>query len=220
MWNKRHPSCLRKNTKKQEGRNRAKMGFIFVISGPSGSGKTTLAKKVIKQPQLRNRLIKPVSFTTRPKRPGERHGRDYIFISASDFRMLIKEKKILEHTRYLGYDYGTSCDVLEQSVRKGLSLILCLDIKGALFIKRAYLDRAITIFVKPPSLAIAKSRILARSKKTRSKDADKRIQLAGKEMDYTQYYDYCLLNDNLNSATREISNIIQQALKMRALKNS
>jgi guanylate kinase len=184
-------------------------GFVFVISGPSGSGKTTLAKKILKQSRLRGRLIKSVSFTTRPRRPGEKQGRDYFFVSAGQFQRLLKAKKILEHTHYLGYDYGTPRHFIEQAIRKGLHIILCLDIKGAFFVKRAFPERTITIFVKPPSLDIAERRILNRCAKTGTKEVNRRIQLASKELDYANRYDYCLINDNLNKAIREVVRIVQ-----------
>jgi len=153
-------------------------GFVFVISGPSGSGKTTLAKEILKQPQLKDQFTKSVSFTTRPKRPRERQGRDYFFVSKKEFQSLLGAKKILEHTHYLGYDYGTPRDFLKQAIRKGQHVILCLDIRGASFVKRAFPQRTITIFVKPPSLSIAKQRILNRCTKTNPKEAARRIRLA------------------------------------------
>ena len=188
---------------------RKKAGFIFVISGPSGSGKTTLAKKILKQPQFKDKFIKSISFTTRPKRPRERERRDYLFVSVKEFKRLLKAKKILEHTCYLGYDYGTPRALLEQARKKGLHVILCLDIRGTSFVKRAYPDRAITIFVKPPSLKITKERILARWQGTNLKELNQRLQLASKELDYANHYDYCLVNDNLNQAVKEVQRIIK-----------
>ncbi len=193
--------------------NKTNKGFIFVISGPSGSGKTTLAKKVLKQLQLKDRFIRSVSFTTRPKRPGERQGRDYLFVSTEEFQRLLKAKKILEHTCYLGYDYGTPRALLEQAERKGSHIILCLDIKGASFLKRAYPDRTITIFLKPPSLSITKERILGRFAGTKPEELNRRLRLASKELNNTGCFDYCLVNDNLNKATGEVKGIIQRALR-------
>jgi guanylate kinase len=187
-----------------------KKGLIFVISGPSGSGKTTLAKRLLKQPQLKHSLVKPASFTTRPKRHGERQGRDYLFVSDKEFQRLLKAKKILEHTRYLGYDYGTPRDLIERTVKKGLHVVLCLDIRGAQFIKREYPDRAITIFVKPPSLGIAKKRILTRSKKAIPQEIKERIELASKGLGYVKHYDYCLVNDDLNRAVKEAREVVQK----------
>ena len=192
--------------------DKPKKGLIFVISGPSGSGKTTLAHNILKKLKSKHKFTKSISFTTRPRRKGERQGEDYIFISAREFQKRLKAKKILEHTRYLGYDYGTPRDFLEQALRKGSNIILCLDIRGALFIKKTYPHRAITIFVMPPSLGIAKKRILSRSAQTQPGEINKRIQLANKELGYANQYDYCLINDNLNKAIKELVSIIQQVL--------
>ncbi|MFH1577526.1 MAG: guanylate kinase [Candidatus Omnitrophota bacterium] len=190
-------------------RDKVKKGFIFVISGPSGSGKTTIAKRLLQQPQLKGKLIKPASFTTRPKRQGERQGRDYFFVSKTEFQGLLKAKKILEQTRYLSYDYGTSRSAVQRAIKNGLHAILCLDIKGASFIKQTYPKRAITIFVKIPSLSVAKQRILSRSNKTTAEEVRRRMQLAKKELTHVKRYNYCLLNDNLNKAIREAREIIQ-----------
>lgn len=183
-------------------------GLIFVISGPSGSGKTTLAKRLLKQARLKGRLVKPASFTTRHKRHGERQGRDYFFVSKKEFRDLLRAKKILEHTRYLGYDYGTPCDSIERAIKRGLHVVLCLDVRGARFIKRQYPRRVVTIFVRPPSLRIARKRMVARSKKTLTREIKERIGLAGKELAYAQHYDYCLVNDDLNRAVKQAKGIV------------
>jgi guanylate kinase len=190
-------------------RHKARKGLIFVISGPSGSGKTTLAQEILKQPKLKSKFIKSVSFTTRSRRSGEKQGRSYIFVSPEEFQRLIKTKKILEHTRYLGYDYGTPRSLLEKAIKRGSHIVLCLDIKGAMFLKKRYPGRTITIFVKPPSLNIAKKRILARTITTQPEELNKRLQLACTELDYIDKYDYCLINDNLDRAVKKVEKIIQ-----------
>ena len=184
-------------------------GFIFVLVGPSGSGKTTLAKKILQAPGLKHQLIKPASFTTRPKRPGERNGRDYIFVSAGKFQALLRQKKVLEHTRYLGYDYATPRTLARQAKARAAHRILCLDIKGALFVKRAYPARAIIIFIKPPSLRIAKERIVGRSARTSLNELKQRMRLARREIGFAKQCDYCLVNNNLNKAGREIERVIK-----------
>ncbi len=213
MRDKANPLRPRRPTGTNKKRpKRIKEGLIFVISGPSGSGKTTLAKKILKQPQLKYKFLKSVSFTTRPKRPGERRGRDYLFVSTKEFQRLLKAKKILEHTCYLGYDYGTPRELLEQAIKKGLHIILCLDTRGASFLKRTYPDRTITIFIKLPSLSVAKKRILGRWAKIKPDELNRRLQLASKELGYTNRYDYCIVNDNLNQAVKEVVRIIQHVL--------
>ncbi len=190
----------------------AKPGLVFVLSGPSGSGKTTLAKQVLKCPQLKNKFVRSISFTTRPKRTGERQGRDYFFVSSAEFKQLLKTKKILEYTCYLGYDYGTSRSCLEQAIKRGRNIILCLDIKGASFVKEHYPHTAVTIFVKPPSLTEAKKRIFARSTKITPDEINSRIKLATKELSHSKRFDYCVINDDLKKSVKEVKGIIQWAI--------
>lgn len=183
-------------------------GLIFIISGPSGSGKTTLLKSLLKDRDLKHRLVKSVSLTSRPRRQGEKEGRDYFFLTPEEFQNKLKDRKILEHTNYLGYDYGTPADFLKRTLKKGLNLILCLDIKGASFIKKAYPKQTVLIFLKPPTLSIAKERILARTKKINSQEVIQRLRLANKELRYVNLYDYCLINDDLEKTKKELKRII------------
>jgi guanylate kinase len=192
-----------------------KRGKVFVISGPSGSGKTTLAEEALKAKELRRKLIKSVSYTTRPKRSGEKEGRHYFFITEQGFKQALKAKKILEWTRYLGYHYATPKDFFEGSLRRGKSIILCLDLKGALKIKRAYPQDTVTIFVVPPSLSVLGERIRKRCTKTKREEILKRIRLAEAELLSADKFDYCLLNKNLNKVAKELKAIILEKLKKR-----
>ncbi len=191
------------------GYGKRKKGFIFILSGPSGSGKTTLVREVLKCPQLRRKFIKSVSFTTRPRRRGERQGQSYFFVSPGEFQRLLKLKKILEHTHYLGYHYGTPRAIVEQAIKKGLHILLCLDVRGATFLKRRYPTRTVTIFIKPPSLSAAKVRILGRDIVAQPGELNRRLRLGKQELSYANKYDYCLINDNLKKAVREVKRIIQ-----------
>jgi guanylate kinase len=185
-----------------------KKGWIFVISGPSGSGKTTIATRIISLKGLRNRLIRPVSYTTRPMRSGERNGKDYVFVDIKQFRSLLQAKKILEWTKYLGYYYGTPKHFVERYLDRGKHLILCLDLKGALKIKRLYPDRTIMIFITAPSLSTLKQRILSRCHKTGQKEIVRRLQLARQELATINKYDYCLVNQDLKEVISNLKSII------------
>jgi guanylate kinase len=184
-----------------------KEGLIFVISGPSGSGKTTLAKNLFTVHFLKNKLVKSISLTTRPRRPGERDGRDYFFVTERQFKQKLKAKKILEWTRYLGYYYATPKDFVEKQISRGKSLVLCLDLKGALTIKRLYPKSTCTIYIKPPSLKVLRDRIEKRSR-AKEKDVPQRLKLAQTELLASQIYDYCLVNQDLNVAVRKLQDII------------
>ena len=185
-----------------------KQGLIFVISGPSGSGKTTILKRLLKIKVLKNRLVKSISFTTRPKRLGEREGKDYCFISEGEFRRKRRTEKLLEWTRYLGYYYATPKDFLVRQFAKDKHSILCLDRKGTLKIKRLYPKNTVTIFVMPPSLGALRERIEQRSRKTQKQEISRRINLAKKELQASRWYNYYVLNRDLRLAVRELKSII------------
>jgi guanylate kinase len=191
-----------------------KKGIIFVISGPSGSGKTTLAKNLLKALDLKDKLVKSVSFTTRPQRPGEVEGKDYFFINERQFRKEQKAKKILEWTRYLGYYYATSKDFIEKNLKVGSHILLCLDLKGALKIKRIYPGNTVTIFIIPPSLKVLRDRIRKRSHATREKEILLRIRLAKKELLAKHSYDHCIFNNELAAAVKGLKKIVLEKINL------
>jgi guanylate kinase len=187
-------------------------GLLFVISGPSGSGKTTVAGRLLASRQLRVKLRRSVSLTTRPKRPGEKDRRDYFFVSREEFRRQRKAKKILERTRYLGYDYATPRGFIDEQLKKGRNIVLCLDLKGVAAIRRLYPRQCVTIFVLPPSLDALRRRIKGRYLQTRAKELHSRLRLARQEMRLSQGFDYYLLNDNLERAVKELTGVVRQRL--------
>lgn len=184
-----------------------------MISGPSGSGKTTLLARVLKDKSLAQKIKRSISFTTRPRRSQEKDGRDYFFITPGEFKVRLGSKKILEWTRYLGYYYGTPRDFLERQLRQGKHLALCLDLKGALKIKRAYPQNTTLIFVLPPSVVELRQRIKKRCQHTTSTEIRRRLQLADAEIAAGGRYDYQLLNRNLSQATRKLIAIIRREMR-------
>lgn len=183
-------------------------GQIFVISGPSGSGKTTLLKKLLKDKELKTRLVKSISLTTRPKRLKEQDKKDYFFITEEEFQQKQKAKKILEWTKYLGYYYATPKDFVESQLKKGSYIILCLNLKGAKKIKRLYPKNTVTIFILPPSLKELRDRIKGRCNKTKREEIKERLQLARRELSASLWYNYCIVNKNLTEALRKLKKII------------
>ena len=189
-----------------------KRGKIFVVSGPSGSGKTTLRDKLLEDASLRRKFTKSVSFTTRPKRSRERHGRDYFFLKDADFKRRLKAKEILEWTEYLGYYYGTSRSFVSKQIKQGKCIILCLDLKGALGVKRLFPRNSATIFVLPPSLRILRQRIEKRCQKTKKEEVARRLRLAKEEISTSCHYDYIIVNKNLKRAVRELRKIVLEEM--------
>jgi guanylate kinase len=189
-----------------------KPGKIFVISGPSGSGKTTLLTSLIQDKKFARLLIKSRSVTTRPKRSKEREGREYFFVSPARFRSLLKAKKILEWTRYLGYYYGTPKERLEARLKSGKHIGLCLDLKGARILKKLYPNNTVTIFVLPPSLSTLKERIQNRCRHTQKQEIRQRLLLARKELKAADKFDHCILNQNLAVALQELQGIVEREI--------
>ena len=185
-----------------------KNGLVFVISGPSGSGKSTLLKKLFFPSDLKGLIHKPVSFTTRPKRLGEIDGRDYFFISEAAFKRKLKEKKILEWIKYLGYYYGTPYEIIEKQIRKGRHLVLCLDLKGARRIKKLYSPNVVSCFILPPSLRALDRRIRNRCHKTCLKEIKARLKLAKQEVAFAGSYDYRLVNNKLKGTLEKLKSIV------------
>lgn len=187
--------------------------FLFIVSGPSGSGKTTLAGRVIKSREFKNIVTKSISLTTRPRRVGEQDKKDYFFVSREKFKKLLKAKKILEWTRYLGYYYATPKDFVVSQLKKGKHLLLCLDLKGSRRIRRLYPRNTVTIFVTPSSLSVLRDRIKKRSDKTTQQEIHKRMCLAQNELRTADTYDYCLLNEDLKQGIRDLKSIILNKIK-------
>ena len=183
-------------------------GKVFVISGPSGSGKTTLLSALIQDRRLRSKLLKSVSLTTRPKRPGEHPGKDYFFVKKQRFLDMLKAKKILESTRYLGYYYGTPKELVDHSLKLGKSMGFCLDLNGVRALKKIYPKQAVTIFVKPPSIRTLKKRIEYRCASADKLETRKRLNLARKELRSSVSFDYIVLNTDLAEAVKKLKSII------------
>jgi guanylate kinase len=187
-------------------------GKIFVISGPSGSGKTTLLTSLIQDKQIGKLLVKSCSITTRPKRSQEREAKEYFFVAPKEFRRLLKAKKILEWTRYLGYYYGTPKQPLEKQLKSAKNVGLCLDLKGARVFKKIYPNKTVTIFVLPPALSVLKERIQNRSRHINQQEVAQRMLLARRELQAAGKFDYCILNQNLPVALKELKSIFFAAV--------
>ena len=148
-----------------------------------------------------------VSYTTRKPRDGERNGIEYCFIEKSEFEKLIKEDKFIEYAEYCGCLYGTPVSTIKEAIDNEEILILAIDVKGALQIMDK-MPEAITIFIKAPDDETLKLRMKNR---LTDDDAaiDKRFIVAGEEMGYSRYYDYCVVNDRLDDAVKEIEGILK-----------
>ena len=179
-------------------------GILFIVSAPSGSGKTTLCNKLVDSLKGLNRSI---SMTTRPPRPGERDGIDYIFIEKEEFLKRKKKNEFLEWAKVFDEYYGTPKKYIKHLVTKGQDVVLNIDVQGTMKIRRAKSVNSVCIFVLPPSMSELQERLRDRSTDTK-KEIAKRIRIAKKEVSYLPRYDYVVINNVLDSALENLRSIV------------
>jgi guanylate kinase len=180
-----------------------KKGLLFVVSGPSGTGKTTLCRAMT---QVFPGLHYSISYTTRPPRPGDENGKDYHFVSPDEFQEMIDRNDFAEWAEIYGYKYGTSQPLLEKIRREGRAVILDIDGNGARQLKNK--DVAGTfIFLLPPSLAELRRRLSLRGTEGRAA-MEERLKKAREEMIAARWYDYLIVNDDLEKAQERLKAVI------------
>ena len=180
-----------------------KQGSIIVISAPSGTGKTTIVRRILGD---FSQVVFSVSATTRKKREHEVEGVDYFFISEAEFKKKIQNNEFVEWELFYDYYYGTFRSFIDSRINNGKSVILEVDVHGALEIKRIY-PEAILIYIAPPSL----EELLIRLKKRQTEneeDLRKRIERAKMELSHKDKFDYFIVNNDLNTAYYEIKVLI------------
>ena len=178
--------------------------LILIVSGPSGSGKSTLVQRILELPGT----MPSKSCTTRPRRATESSGKCYDFVTEAEFDAMVARGEFLEHARVFGkHSYGTPKKWLEESRRKGLDLVLEIDVQGAEQVKRK-LPESVAIFILPPSRADLEKRL-----RGRGQDADdeiaRRLSKAREEIVASEkLYDFCVVNDDVERAGREAQAIV------------
>lgn len=186
------------------------MKNLIIISAPSGSGKTTLCKAL----QFQNSSIEfSISCTTRPIRDNETNRVDYNFISKDNFKSSIANNEFVEWEKIHGdYYYGTLKSTLDDAIIHNKIILLELDFKGALSIKKLYQNKTMLIFIDPPTLDDLKIRLKKRG--TESIDnINKRLDRQKTEIKYKSNFDHVVLNDSLDRAVKEILELIQKENK-------
>ena len=173
-----------------------RLGNLLVITAPSGAGKSTLVKRL--RASL-DEIAFSISYTTRSPRIGEKNGREYFFVSTSDFEKMQAEDQFLEWAKVHSNYYGTHRTTVEQALVAGKDLILDIDVQGAEQIKRA-MPQAVLIFIMPPSFEALSERL-----HTRNLDAteviERRLKEASFEVARYLEFDYVIINDELEQAT-------------------
>lgn len=182
-----------------------KKGAICIISGPSGSGKNTVYDGLCLKS---DNIAQTISVTTRPPREGETDGKDYYFVSTEDFLRKVEQNEFVEYVKYGNNYYGTLKSEIERLRDEGKTVILVIEVEGALNIKKAFPD-AKSIFLVPPSPEELRRRISRRGQNS-DEDIEIRLRIAEKEMSYKDKYDYCIVNDELQKCIDEVYDIINK----------
>lgn len=180
-------------------------GKLIVLSAPSGAGKTTLYKALLKQ--LPDTTYS-VSVTTRPKRKGEVHGRDYFFVTEAEFQHLIKNNEFIEYARVHNNWYGTRRSFIEKQLQLGKNILLDIDVQGAINIKQQ-MPKAILIFIMAPSMEELKKRLTKRGT-DHPRVIENRLANAEKEIRQKDKFDYIFINDDLERCIKEIKRVLQK----------
>ena len=180
-----------------------KKPMMLVLSGPSGVGKGTLGKRLIEEEGFGF----SVSCTTRGPRPGEKHGVDYLFITREEFLSRRAANGFLETATVHDEFYGTPREPAERAMAEGRDFLLDIDPQGGVQVMES-VPEAVSVFLLPPSWAALEARLRGRGTETEEK-IQKRLHNARQEVKYLPRYDYCIVNDDLDEAWRELRSIVR-----------
>ncbi|MEX0301057.1 MAG: guanylate kinase [Leisingera sp.] len=188
-------------------------GLLIILSSPSGAGKSTLARRLMAWDPG---LAFSVSATTRAPRPGEEHGREYYFMSEDEFKQKVAEGGMLEHAHVFGNFYGSPAGPVKDTIEAGQDVLFDVDWQGEIQIRNSDLGKhALSIFILPPSIKELRRRL-----EGRAQDSDevisKRMMKSWDEISHWGYYDYVLVNDDLDETEERLKTIVE-AERMRRI---
>ncbi|MBQ3070491.1 MAG: guanylate kinase [Tidjanibacter sp.] len=183
------------------------MGKLIIFSAPSGSGKTTIVRRLMEEIEG---LEFSVSATSRAPRGAEQHGRDYYFLSTEEFDRLVAEDSFVEWEEvYAGTKYGTLRSELERIWAKEHTILFDVDVKGGVRLKEIFGDKALSIFIMPPSVEELRRRLEGRATDSPEKIAQ-RVAKADEELGYAPRFDVTVVNDNLDEAVAQVRKAVEE----------
>ena len=179
---------------------------VIIFSAPSGAGKSTIVNHLL---GLHPELEFSISATSRAPRGQEKHGVEYYFFTADEFRGMIAEDKFVEYEEvYVGSFYGTLRSEVERIWAKGHVIIFDIDVQGGVNLKRIFGNQAFSVFIQAPSVEILRERLVNRNTDT-PEAIEKRVAKAASEMEFAAgKFDYTLINDDLQTALEEAERVV------------
>jgi guanylate kinase len=182
----------------------SRRGLMMVFSSPSGAGKSTISKEIL---SIHEKLEMSISATTRPIRPGETNGEDYVFLNQSKFDQMVLKDELLECATVFGHSYGTPRSPVEIALSQGHDVMFDVDWQGTQQLKQNAREDLVSIFILPPSIKELERRLYARAQD--SKEVVKaRMEKATSEMSHWAEYDYVIINHKLTESVAQVGAIL------------
>ncbi|MFC4351646.1 guanylate kinase [Fodinicurvata halophila] len=179
-------------------------GLMLVLSSPSGAGKTTISREILKED---DNLILSVSATTRPKRPGERHGVDYHFVNDAEFEAMVEKGELLEHARVFERRYGTPRKPVEEALNAGRDVLFDIDWQGTQQLSGKMPKDLVRVFILPPSQEELERRLHTRAQDS-TEVVKSRMAKAADEMSHWDAYDYIIVNQQLERSVEQVRAVL------------
>lgn len=182
----------------------SRRGFMLVLSSPSGAGKTSIATKILEVDKIVNVSI---SVTTRTKRPAEKEGADYFFVTKEKFQEMLKNGDLLEHADVFGHSYGTPRQYVYDTLSNGKDVIFDIDWQGTQQLAQLARVDLVSIFILPPSLEELEKRLNSRAQDAQEVIVN-RMKEASNEVSHWAEYDYVIVNEDLEKSVQQVHAII------------
>lgn len=179
-------------------------GLMLVFSSPSGAGKSTISKAIL---GIHENLAMSISATTRPIRPGEVDGKDYIFVDQAKFDQMVERRELLEYAMVFGNSYGTPCAPVEEALSHGHDVMFDVDWQGTQQLKQNAREDLVSIFILPPTIVELERRLYARAQDT-AEVVKGRMAKATSEMSHWAEYDYVIINHDLDESVKQVEAIL------------
>ncbi len=187
-------------------------GLMFILSSPSGAGKTTIARRILAED---GHIRLSVSYTTRPIRPGEVHGRDYFFVDRSEFQRKVDEGEFIEWAEVFGHLYGTPKAEIKSGLKAGQDYLFDIDWQGTQQLYQRMEVDVVRVFLLPPSIGELERRLSSRGTDSSEVVAD-RMARARSEISHWDGYDYVVVNDDIDACFAKVTGILHSERMRRA----